>query len=390
MSHLLEIANTLCSKCGRIPRIHLKKDQPGTISLQCNCGNTQTTTITEYLFDVSACPLPPIFDNLSDPNKVDVDEILTSIAQGHDHIDNYLVELKNNVISTLTEMRQNIEKAFNDCVNNNNDILNFVEIMLKSYMENMNEPSIANNLIMNTNLNIKKYVKNSDENENYTELIEYFKNLSIFESITVNINQKTKFIAHNTQIYSLLILQDGRIASCSGDKTIKIFDPKNNFNTDIILKGHLNTVTHISQAKNEKILSCSFDYCIKIWNISKNSGGCEYTIKNAHNDVIRKVIPISHERIASCSDDFTVKIWSYSTIPCNLLATLKHNYCVTSIMQFKGKEELAAGTYSLQDPFTHIWDLQNYTEKTKIEFECRPYDNLIERSGSVLVGGGIA
>lgn len=57
MSHLLEIANTLCSKCGRIPRIHLKKDQPGVISLQCNCGNTQTTTITEYLFDVSACPL---------------------------------------------------------------------------------------------------------------------------------------------------------------------------------------------------------------------------------------------------------------------------------------------------------------------------------------------
>lgn len=179
----------------------------------------------------------------------------------HDHIDNYLVEIKNDVISTLTEIRQNIEKAFNDCVKNNNDILNFVEIMLKSYMENMNEPSIANHLIMNTNLNIKKNLKNSDENKNYTELIEYFKDLSIFESI--------KFIAHNTQIYSLLILQDGRIASCSGDKTIKIFDPKNNFNTDIILDGHLNTVTHISQAKNEKILSCSFDYCIKIWNISK-------------------------------------------------------------------------------------------------------------------------
>ena len=120
MSQLLQIENTICSKCGRIPRIHLNKDQPGSISLHCNCGNTQTTSITEYLFDVSACPLPPIFDNESEPNKVDVDAILTAIAQGHDHIDNYLVEVKNNVISTLTEIRQNIEKAFNDCVNSNN------------------------------------------------------------------------------------------------------------------------------------------------------------------------------------------------------------------------------------------------------------------------------
>lgn len=386
MSQLLQIENTICSKCGRIPRIHLNKDQPGSISLHCNCGNTQTTSITEYLFDVSACPLPPIFDNESEPNKVDVDAIFTAIAQGHDHIDNYLVEVKNNVISTLTEIRQNIEKAFNDCVNNNNDILNLVEIMLKSYMENMNEPSITNNLIMNTNLNIKKYENNSDENKNYTDIVEYFNKLSIFEPVTLSINKKTKFIAHNTQIYSLLILQDGRIASCSGDKTIKIFDPKNNFNTDIILEGHLNAVTHISQAKNAKILSCSFDYCIKIWNVSKTSGGCEYTIKNAHNDVIRKVIPISHERFASCSDDYTVKIWSFSTIPCNLLATLKHDYCVSSIVQFKGTEHLAAGSFSVMDPYTHIWDLQSYTEIEKIHFECRLYDNLIEISGNVLVG----
>lgn len=388
MSHLLEIANTICSKCGRIPRIYLKKEQPGTISIHCNCGYNQTTTITEYLFDVSACPLPPIFDNSNAPNKVDVDIILTAIAQGHDHIDNYLVDLKNDAISTLTEIRQNIEKSFNDCVNNNNDILNLVEIMLKSYMDNMNEPSIINNLIMNTNLNIEKYLKNNDTQKNYADMIKYFNNLSIFEPVSVNINQKTKFIAHNTQIYSLLILNDGRIASCSGDKTIKIFDPKNNFNTDIVLEGHLNAVTHISQAKNGKILSSSFDYCIKIWNISKNSGGCEYTIKNAHADVIRKVIPISHERFASCSDDYTVKIWSFSTTPCNLLATLKHNYCITSIIQFKGKEELAAGSFSLQDHYTHIWDLQNYTEITKIDMECRLYDNLIECHGNILVGCG--
>ena len=49
----------------------------------------------------------------------------------------------------------------------------------------------------------------------------------------------------------------------------------------------------------------------------------DYTIKNAHDDCITKVITLPNNRIASCSKDMTIKIWKsnppYSDTPINVL-----------------------------------------------------------------------
>ena len=57
-------------------------------------------------------------------------------------------------------------------------------------------------------------------------------------------------------LYSLLLLLDGRLASCSSDNTIKIYDMDINYNCVITINtGHTNIVTYISQLGNNKIIS---------------------------------------------------------------------------------------------------------------------------------------
>ena len=72
-----------------------------------------------------------------------------------------------------------------------------------------------------------------------------------------NINNIKTINEHSDLIASLLLLSDGRLASCSDDNTIKIYDIKNNYHCDITLEGHTDCVNYISQLDNNKLISCS-------------------------------------------------------------------------------------------------------------------------------------
>ena len=101
----------------------------------------------------------------------------------------------------------------------------------------------------------------------------------------------TKTISDHTRIVnSLILLKDKRIASSSQDYTIKIFDSNHNYKCDITITGHRDYVTSITELENGNIASCSWDKTIKIWLITKNSYQPLYTITNAHNDRIYKII----------------------------------------------------------------------------------------------------
>ena len=112
-----------------------------------------------------------------------------------------------------------------------------------------------------------------------------------------NINNIKTIKEHSDYVHSLLLLSDGRLASCSDDKTIKIYNINNNYHCDITLKGHTDYVTYISELDNNKLISCSYDSSIKIWSITQSSYQCDYTINNAHNDYIYKVISLTNNRI---------------------------------------------------------------------------------------------
>lgn len=184
---------------------------------------------------------------------------------------------------------------------------------------------------------------------------------------------------HLDAVYSLLLLKDKRIASCSVDKTIRIFNPKKNYQCEIIIKGHLNAIYSICQLENSHIVSCSLDNSIRIWSIAQYSYRCMFTIFNAHNYSISKVLSLSSERIASSSWDNTIKIWKgtseYSDIPIRVLHG--HTDIVRCIIEIKERNILVSISY---DKNLLIWSLLTYQCVSVIRgVDCLSNNNIIRK-----------
>ena len=85
----------------------------------------------------------------------------------------------------------------------------------------------------------------------------------------------------------------------------------------------------------------------------------DYTINNAHNDIIRKIIPLPNNRIATCSYDKTIKIWKsnkpYDDTPIKIL--IGHTNKVTSLLYIKEKDIMISGSV---DGTLLLWNMSSY------------------------------
>ena len=169
---------------------------------------------------------------------------------------------------------------------------------------------------------------------------------------------------HTDKVYSLLLLKNKRIASCSLDNTIRIYDPSNDYHCAQMLKRHIRGITLICTLDDGTIVSCSNDKSIMIGN---------YPIKNAHDEVISKVISLPNNRIASCSDshDNTIKIWKsdppYTDTPIKILEG--HNHFVWSLLYIKERDIMISGSYYIS--LLLLWNMSAYQCETVIKgVEC--------------------
>ena len=195
----------------------------------------------------------------------------------------------------------------------------------------------------------------------------------------INIEQVKTITGHTDQVNSLLLLNDGRVASCSYDKTIRIYDPSNDYHCDQVIERHSESITSICQLEDGTIVSCSYDQSIMIG---------DYTINNAHNNWIYKVITLPNNRIASCSADETIKIWKsnppYSDTPIKVLEG--HWDYVTSLLYIKERDVMISGSY---DETLHLWNMSTYQCITVIEgVDCCSTNSLYQiDKDRVIVGG---
>ena len=116
----------------------------------------------------------------------------------------------------------------------------------------------------------------------------------------INIEPVKTITELTDSVKSLLHLKDGRIASCSNDNKIRIYDPSNDYHCVQVIERHSEGITSICQLDDGTIVSCSWDKSIMIG---------DYTINNVHDNIIWKLITLPNNRIASCSNDETIKIW---------------------------------------------------------------------------------
>ena len=108
-----------------------------------------------------------------------------------------------------------------------------------------------------------------------------------------NISLKNPILAlnyHKDWIFCLSILKDGRLISCSIDKSIIIYN-KATYQPDLIINEHKDLVTCIIQLSSGILVTCSSDKTIKLFNIKENNYNIIQTL-NDHTGCVNKIIEI--------------------------------------------------------------------------------------------------
>ena len=151
---------------------------------------------------------------------------------------------------------------------------------------------------------------------------------------------------HSWSVLSLILLHDGKIASASTDKTIKIWDIIDNkdYTTISTLKAHTESVYSLMQLSNRNLVSCSKDKTIKVWDISDIKNPKElYTLKG-HNNVVTSLIELNN-MIASGSFDTNIIIWDLKERKDNFILKGHSKYIYSLLCLDKEKTQIASSSY---------------------------------------------
>ena len=193
--------------------------------------------------------------------------------------------------------------------------------------------------------------------------------------------------AHKGIIYHIIYLKDGRLASCSSDKTIKVFNLRD-YNCAITLPAHDSEIWYIAQLPDLKIVSCSDDSSIKVWMISRYSYRLVHSILNAHEGYITQILPISGNRMVSCAYDETIKIWN-SLPPYNLVKLLKdasdeNESRQNTLYELKQKNMLLS--CSVFGKGLTFYNLKTYCVETIISVCCCDRNAILEYDNKLFLG----
>ena len=357
----MDIELVICPKCRKHTEFQIIKD---TIHIHCKCGYHSSMNIQGKLQNYPN-------NRLKEQYPKEFFQLVNDINRGYEHIHTYFTILKNKHVNKLLTAINELESSYEKSVNRNTLVLSFIQQLLMNYDYSIEmKMSIEDNTInvykCDDDKGINEVIKYFNEyyiNNNKNKEIQYNNEISL--SMEINKNESlnnskqikkdnvTLFKSitdHTAGVYSLLRLKDGRVASCSDDKTIRIYNPSNDYHCDQVLQRHSKGITSICELIDGTIVSCSRDKSIKIG---------DYTINNAHNDIIRKIITLPNNRIASCSYDKTIKIWKsnkpYDDTPIKVLEG--HSDKVTSLLYIKEKDIMISGSV---DGTLLLWNMSSY------------------------------
>ena len=111
-------------------------------------------------------------------------------------------------------------------------------------------------------------------------------------------------------IQYMIVLNDGRICTCSDDHTISVIDIEKN-KIDMTMEGHTKPVCTLCQLENGKVLSGGMDKSIRVWEVGKDRYKCERAIETEGE--VREIVEIGNNRIAFSHKNTYIYIWDMRT-----------------------------------------------------------------------------
>jgi WD40 repeat protein len=170
---------------------------------------------------------------------------------------------------------------------------------------------------------------------------------------------------HSDWVTALCVLSDGRLASGSGDKTIRLWDV--NTGAELAcLEGHSHSVDTLCLLPDGRLASSSADKfihpsgsgdnTIRLWDLADR---VESASLQGHSDWVTALCVLSDGRLASGSDDKTVRLWDLAA-GAESARFEGHTNGVTALCALPDGR-LASGS---RDRTIRLWDLIAGTETT--------------------------
>ena len=152
---------------------------------------------------------------------------------------------------------------------------------------------------------LEKYIKTEKENEKLFKTNNDLNNDNLYDDFNIKYKEPIHILnTHTERVNYLISLKDGRLASCSGDYSIIIYNKFTN-NPDLIIKEHSNWVYFLIQLSSGELVSCSSDKTIKLFNIKEKDYEIVQTL-NYHKDTVYKLLELPNNFLASCSADKSI------------------------------------------------------------------------------------
>ena len=139
-----------------------------------------------------------------------------------------------------------------------------------------------------------------NENNNNNDYNQIFKDFNI-----VNLTPKYKLSDHgNKEIYTILQLKDGRLASGGNDGVINIYN-KETFKPEFTIFEHSNSIWDLIQLKNGNLVSCSYnDKKMNLYQLLENNKYKLLSQINVGNDNSpRKIVELENDEIGLVAEN---------------------------------------------------------------------------------------
>ena len=163
----------------------------------------------------------------------------------------------------------------------------------------------------------------------------------------------TKLSGHSNNINCIIKLyQEDNFASCSDDKTIIIWQNElRKFSWS-----YSNPIKQMIQLKNQKIVY--FDSSRNIYILNENSKAIEKIISSVHNKNINQILCLKDSRILTCSDDRHINIFdpeNYKCLNYKFSFSFNNDSSIKSILQTENYQIISGDS----NGFLKVWTPQN-------------------------------